>query len=81
MKSIVCNNLQNYKFTRIIVVCGELSEWFKVHPWKGCVVQNATGGSNPPLSATYDKFMSFDDKPQMRVKWILINDTIIEKNL
>ncbi len=30
---------------------GEMSEWFKVHDSKSCVEQS-TGGSNPPLSAT-----------------------------
>ena len=30
---------------------GEVTERPKVHDWKSCVVQ-ATGGSNPPLSAT-----------------------------
>ncbi len=35
---------------------GELSEWLKVHPWKGCV-QQCTGGSNPSLSAKPGKFI------------------------
>lgn len=32
---------------------GELSEWFKVQSWKGCVV-NATMSSNLILSASKD---------------------------
>ena len=31
--------------------CGEVTEWLKVHAWKACV-QQCTGGSNPPLSAS-----------------------------
>ena len=31
-------------------VSGEMVEWSKAHAWKACVAQ-ATGGSNPPLSA------------------------------
>jgi hypothetical protein len=31
---------------------GEVTERPKVHDWKSCVVK-ATGGSNPPLSATW----------------------------
>ena len=33
-------------------VRGEVTERPKVHDWKSCVVQ-ATGGSNPPLSASF----------------------------
>jgi hypothetical protein len=33
-----------------VVLCGEVSEWPIVHPWKGCVPQG-TKGSNPFLSA------------------------------
>ena len=29
---------------------GEVSEWFKEHAWKACVLKG-TGGSNPFLSA------------------------------
>ena len=29
----------------------EMSEWFKVQPWKGCVHQKCTGSSNLPLCA------------------------------
>ena len=31
---------------------GEMSEWFKEHAWKVCVLQKGTAGSNPALSAT-----------------------------
>ena len=30
---------------------GEMSEWFKEHAWKVCVLQKGTAGSNPALSA------------------------------
>ena len=30
---------------------GEMSEWFKEHAWKVCVLQKGTEGSNPSLSA------------------------------
>lgn len=33
----------------------EVSEWFKVQPWKGCVRQKRTTGSNPVLSAKIKK--------------------------
>ena len=29
-----------------------MSEWFKEHAWKVCVLQKGTAGSNPALSAT-----------------------------
>ncbi len=32
-------------------VVGEMSEWFKEHAWKVCVLQKGTAGSNPALSA------------------------------
>ncbi len=28
-----------------------MSEWFKEHAWKVCVLQKGTAGSNPALSA------------------------------
>ncbi len=28
-----------------------MQEWLIWHAWKACVLQNGTGGSNPPLSA------------------------------
>ena len=31
---------------------GEVSEWLKEQPWKGCVVLVSTAGSNPALSVT-----------------------------
>ena len=31
---------------------GEVAEWLKAHAWKECVWQH-TGGSNPPLSASF----------------------------
>ena len=33
------------------VTKGEVQEWLNWHAWKACVLQNGTGGSNPPLSA------------------------------
>ncbi len=33
---------------------GEVSEWLKEQPWKGCVGLVPTGGSNPPLSVMFD---------------------------
>ena len=32
-----------------------MSEWFKEHAWKVCVLQKGTAGSNPALSARKDK--------------------------
>ena len=34
---------------------GEMSEWFKEHAWKVCVLQKGTAGSNPALSARMTK--------------------------
>ena len=34
-----------------LLFCGEMSEWFKEHAWKVCVLQKGTAGSNPALSA------------------------------
>ena len=34
---------------------GEMSEWFKEHAWKVCVLQKGTAGSNPALSAKSNK--------------------------
>ena len=31
-----------------------MSEWFKEHAWKVCVLQKGTAGSNPALSAGID---------------------------
>ena len=31
-----------------------MSEWFKEHAWKVCVLQKGTAGSNPALSAGRD---------------------------
>ena len=31
---------------------GEMTERFKVHAWKACVLQKGTEGSNPSLSAS-----------------------------
>ena len=33
---------------------GEMTEWLKVHDWKSCVGK-LTGGSNPPLSAIFQR--------------------------
>ena len=30
---------------------GEMSEWFKEHAWKVCILQKGIAGSNPALSA------------------------------
>ncbi len=30
---------------------GEMSEWFKEHAWKVCILQKGIVGSNPTLSA------------------------------
>ena len=32
---------------------GEVSEWLKEQPWKGCVWLVCTAGSNPALSVTF----------------------------
>lgn len=32
-----------------------MSEWFKEHAWKVCVLQKGTAGSNPALSARKEK--------------------------
>ena len=32
-----------------------MSEWFKEHAWKVCVLQKGTAGSNPALSAEINK--------------------------
>ncbi len=40
---------QGYQFERSEYT-GRVSEWFKVHPWKGCV-QKCTAGSNPVSTA------------------------------
>ena len=37
---------------------GEMSEWFKEHAWKVCVLQKGTAGSNPALSAEKHEFES-----------------------
>jgi hypothetical protein len=33
------------------ILKGEVTEWFKVHAWKVCVLQKGTAGSNPAFSA------------------------------
>ena len=30
---------------------GDMSEWFKEHAWKVCILQKGIAGSNPALSA------------------------------
>ena len=34
---------------------GEMSEWFKEHAWKVCILQKGIAGSNPALSAKTEK--------------------------
>ena len=34
-----------------------MSEWFKEHAWKVCVLQKGTAGSNPALSARKEKIL------------------------
>ena len=41
---------KNYVILATIFL-GEMSEWFKEHAWKVCVLQKGTAGSNPALSA------------------------------
>ena len=36
-------------------IIGEMSEWFKEHAWKVCVLQKGTAGSNPALSAELNR--------------------------
>ena len=36
-----------------------MSEWFKEHAWKVCVLQKGTAGSNPALSAVKVKSRKF----------------------
>lgn len=31
------------------LICGEVTEWLKVHDWKSCLL-NCNAGSNPALS-------------------------------
>lgn len=38
-------------FLKVKNLSGEMSEWFKEHAWKVCVLQKGTAGSNPALSA------------------------------
>ena len=33
------------------IYIGEMSEWFKEHAWKVCILQKGIAGSNPALSA------------------------------
>ena len=35
----------------------QVSEWFKEHAWKVCVLQKGTAGSNPALSARKEKIL------------------------
>lgn len=48
-KENLCN------FDTIFLNCkigeGEMSEWFKEHAWKVCILQKGIAGSNPALSA------------------------------
>ena len=37
-----------------------MSEWFKEHAWKVCVLQKGTAGSNPALSATNQRWHGID---------------------
>ena len=37
-----------------------MSEWFKEHAWKVCVLQKGTAGSNPALSAVNKRVESRD---------------------
>ena len=36
-----------------------MSEWFKEHAWKVCVLQNGTEGSNPSFSALTAKQLKY----------------------
>ncbi len=33
-----------------------MSEWLKEHAWKACIGLKLIGGSNPPLSAKFNKY-------------------------
>ncbi len=51
---------------------GEVSEWLKEQPWKGCVRYMRTGGSSPPLSVIIILFneadIGLDPKKPLRRK-------------
>ena len=42
----------------LVLTYGEVSEWLKEQPWKGCVWLVCTAGSNPALSVSVSPEMS-----------------------
>ena len=49
----------------LVLTYGEVSEWLKEQPWKGCVWLVCTAGSNPALSVAHRQTINLTIDPRI----------------